>query len=247
MSRLLVLSASVLLVGCSDMSPPIFGSGKARTEKRDVPEFNAIELSVGSADLDVKKGDTTSLELTWDDNLLPLVRTSVVNGVLRISVEKSTSSAQAAMIRIEVPKVSKVSVNGAGNISVEELSGPQAELSIAGSSDIVATVNADNFACAISGSGMITASGTSTDVAISISGSGYVDTSSIRADAVKIDIAGGGTVAVHAEQQLDVSIAGSGDITYSGKPQVKQSVAGSGSIKERAGGIPPAESVKNEK
>jgi len=247
MSRLIVLSASVLLAGCSAMDPPIYGSGKARTEKRDVTEFYAIELSVGSADLDVRKGDTASLELTWDDNLMPLVVTSVVKGVLKISVERNTSSAQAAMIRITVPKVSKVSVTGAGNISIEELSGPQAEISIAGSSDIAATVNADNFSIAIAGSGIITASGNSPDVAISISGSGYVDTSAIRADAVKIDIAGGGTVAVHAEKHLDVSIAGSGDISYSGKPQVKQSIAGSGSVTGRADVSPPAESVKDEK
>lgn len=247
MSRLLVLSASVLLVGCSAMEPPVFGSGKATTEKRDVTGFHAIELSVGSADLDVRKGDTASLELTWDDNLVPLVRTSVVNGVLKIAVEGNTSSAQAAMIHIIVPKVSKVSVTGAGNISIEELSGPLAELSIAGSSDIAATVNADNFAIAITGSGIITASGTSPDVAIAISGSGYVDTSAIRADAVKIDIVGGGTVVVHSEKQLDVSIAGSGDISYSGKPQVKQTIAGSGSVTGRAGVSPPAASVKDEK
>ncbi len=241
MSRLLALSTCIFLSGCAVMDPPIVGSGKDLTEKREVPQFTAIELAVGTADLVVNNGDTISVELTWDDNLLPLVTTTVVDGVLEIGVEGNTSSAQAAKIRITAPRVSSVAVSGAGRVSVEELSGPKAELSISGSGDMIVGVNAEEFACEIAGSGTIKASGTCPKVSVAVRGSGDVSTTGVLAETVEIDIAGAGTVAVHAETNLDVSIAGSGDVSYSGKPQIRQSVAGSGSIKARPAAAPQIE------
>ena len=94
MSRLIAMSACVVLFGCSVTRPPVVGSRKAKTEQRQVTEFTAIELSVGTAELVVKKGDTASLKLTWDDNLPPLVRTTVVNGVLEIAVERDSPASR---------------------------------------------------------------------------------------------------------------------------------------------------------
>jgi hypothetical protein len=52
------------------------GSGKAATETRALPEFQAIELS-GSMDLKVRQGSPQSVQVQADDNLLPLLETVV--------------------------------------------------------------------------------------------------------------------------------------------------------------------------
>ena len=65
------LSSSVLA------GPTVAGSGKVATETRAVVGFDAIALR-GSITLELRQGEREGLELSADDNLLPLIETRVV-------------------------------------------------------------------------------------------------------------------------------------------------------------------------
>ncbi len=84
-----VLSSLLLLAACnwSDTygGPTIKGSGNLKTETRVVEKFTAIVIS-GSANLEIEQTGEESLELTVDDNLLPLFTTEVRDGTLFIGV-----------------------------------------------------------------------------------------------------------------------------------------------------------------
>jgi hypothetical protein len=201
------------------------------TENREAGSFTAIELSVSTA-LEIRKGDVTSVKLSIDDNLLPLITTRVEGSTLTIRSDKNLAPSDAAKITITVPAISVVSVAGSSKVTIEELSGPKTELSLAGSSEVTGTVNSEALECDIAGSGKITMSGASKSVAISVAGSGELQLQKVIADSVTIDIAGSGTAFVHADSSLKVSIAGSGDVSYSGKAKVEQSIAGSGSVRQ---------------
>lgn len=238
MLRFVLTSGCLLTMGCGLVEPPVSGSGKLITEKRDVAEFTQIEFAMPIT-LAVRKGDSSSIELMIDDNLISLVTTSVTNGVLHISSEKNLSPSDQCRVTITAPVVTRLSVAGAAEVSVEELSGSDSQLSIAGSGDIAAVASSDKMRCEIAGSGAINVTGTCPSIDISIAGSGEITTNAIPADSVSIEIAGSGTVLTHANKTLDVSIAGSGDVTYSGEPLVKQSVAGSGSVVAAKNPDPP--------
>jgi|GEM_PF-2017505 len=231
MLRTMMVGVCMLVAGCGIVDPPVRGSGKLTTEKRGAESFTAIELYVSTA-MDIKKGDVTSVELTIDDNLLPLITTKVEGNTLTIRSDKNLAPSDAAKITITVPTISVVSVAGASKVTIEELSGPKTELSLAGSSEVAGTVNSESLECDIAGSGKITMSGASKSVAISVAGSGELQMQKLIANSVTIDIAGSGTAFVHADSSLKVSIAGSGDVSYSGKAKVEQSIAGSGSVKQ---------------
>ena len=82
----------------------VHGSGLRKTEKRDVPAFTAINTS-GMLEIDVKCQQAVSLEVEADDNLLSLVQTEVVDGVLRIKTTRNYRSQGGIIVRVTVPNL----------------------------------------------------------------------------------------------------------------------------------------------
>jgi hypothetical protein len=54
----------------------IQGSGVSKTESRSVGSFSKIDLS-GSPDVEVAVGPATSVSVTADDNIVPIIETTV--------------------------------------------------------------------------------------------------------------------------------------------------------------------------
>ena len=138
------------LGGC--MLTIVSGSGVLRTEARDVASFTAIDLrAVGDAVVEV--GPTASIEIDAEDNLLPYLATSVVDGTLRIETKACVTlrTTKAILYRITVPTLTRTSVAGSGTVHAEGIQGA-------------------DFAADVSGSGQIVVKGTAQTAALDVSG-----------------------------------------------------------------------------
>src|SRR5260221_375471 len=217
----------------------VSGSDTIKSEPRNITAFTGISLSL-PAYVDVRQGNTESVVVETDDNLLPLVETVVEDGKLKIrSLEKNTNLKTKNMkITVNVKTIESLSVAGSGDIRSEALKAGNLKVSIAGSGDIhLKALDSDALKVSISGSGDFSASGKSNTVEASIAGSGDLKAEKLLANSVKVNIAGSGSAGFWAKESLKSSIAGSGDVTYYGDAQVSSSVAGSGSVK-RLGAAP---------
>lgn len=76
-------------------------------------------------------------------------------------------------------------------------------------------LNTDDLSLRIARSGSADLAGRAARLDINLSGSGGIDAADLRADDVR------------------VSIAGSGDVSYSGEPTVQRAIAGSGRVRKR--------------
>jgi hypothetical protein len=212
------------------------GSGQSRTEAREASGFAAVAMR-GDIDVVVRQGAKEAVQVTADDNLLPLLETTVENGTLRIQWKRGESIRTKAktLVTVDVIKLGAVSLSGSGDLKVEPLKTPSLALSISGSSDArFDQLDAGELKISISGSGDVLASGKTGKLDISIAGSGDVQARELAADEVSISIAGSGDAKVTAARTLAVSIAGSGDVEYGGGAVLARSrVAGSGSIRQR--------------
>nr|HPI33575.1 head GIN domain-containing protein [candidate division Zixibacteria bacterium] len=189
------------------------GSGAIVTEIRDFGAFDRIRSS-GSFDVDVTIGPVQKVTVSFDDNLIDLVKTELRGRTLQIYTDGSFSSRKSCRVEITVPALEEAIVSGSGDLVVQGLSGAE-------------------FAYDISGSGDATLSGAVDEVRIEVSGSGDVDARDLKARRAYVDIAGSGDVAVWASELFEGVIAGSGDIAYYGNPEkVNRSVAGSGDIRK---------------
>ena len=191
----------------------VHGSGLRKTEKRDVPAFTAINTS-GMLEVDVKCQKAVSLEVEADDNLLPLVQTEVVDGVLRIKTTRNYHSQRGIIVRVTVPNLERLQASGAGKFRISDLKN-------------------DEFEIHSSGVVEVSASGQTKSLEIDESGAGKIDTHNLRATVVSVHVSGAANVAVYASDQLDVTVSGAANVTYSGDPKISKHVSGAGSITKK--------------
>jgi Putative auto-transporter adhesin, head GIN domain len=188
------------------------GSGRIKQESRTLAPFSSVHINL-VADVTVSKGANPASTITADDNILPVITTQVSMGVLTISNSKSFASNTQVLVRITAPSLSRLVVDGAGDVSLSGVDEKTLELVTRGSGGL-----------ARQGPG------------------GRPDGASGRCrrhGAVRAaDALGGGapgrlrhTLQVSASETFSGVIEGSGDILVRGHPRMVRSVVnGAGSI-----------------
>ena len=215
------------------------GSGVIKTETRNVSGFNRISVAIPGK-VEVVQGNTESVSVESDDNIVPLIETVVEDGGLKIRfTEKNMSvSSKTMKLVVNAKTVEGLSVAGSADLHAARLRSTTLKTSIAGSGDIqINNLDADELRVSIAGSGNFAADGRAKNIETKIAGSGDIKIGRLEANAVKVSVSGSGDATVWARESLTVSVAGSGDVKYYGDAKVSKSVAGSGSVK-RLGAAP---------
>ena len=204
--------AAAALAGCTIGGVP--GSGKSKSEKRSVGTFTSVSVG-GAFALDLRQGSPASVELTGDDNLLPLITTRIDGKRLVVGTKRSIAPRSELSLRVSAPRLEGLRVSGA----------------VKGT---VADVDADRFTLEVSGAASLELSGNVESAELTLSGAGKVRAESLRAGAVRARLSGASTISVHASRSLDVDISGAGKVSYSGDPKdVKQKISGVGKLVKR--------------
>src|SRR6058998_1729791 len=97
----LLLSFALLVLSSGCKFDHVSGSGAKKVEKRSVPAFTTVNIS-GAYEVEITAQNEQSVEIEGDDNLLPLIKTEVKDGVLEISNEKGFSTRNKLHVRISV-------------------------------------------------------------------------------------------------------------------------------------------------
>lgn len=196
--------------GTSDSSAT--GSGVSKTEIRNVPAFDSVELAGGN-NVVIRVGGDQSVVVEADDNLLGRVTTKVLSGTLVIGNTPGGFTTKSPMsVVVTIPRLSELTLAGGGNIVVDD-------------------VRAESLTVTLSGGGNLTASGAARSLRLTLSGSGNMWFTGLVADDVDAVLSGSGNMFVTATKSLEASIPGSGSIAYAGSPpHVTKSVTGSGTI-----------------
>jgi len=211
-SALIVSLALIVLSGCK--FDRVRGSGATKIDKRSVPAFTAVDIS-GAYEVEIAAQKEQSVEIEGDDNLLPLIKTEVRDGVLEISNEKSLSTKNKLRLRISVQQLDGIETSGASNI-------------------VVTGVKTDDFKIGTSGASELKVSGEAKTLSLQSSGAGMIDTKDLHAEKVDVHSSGAANVVVYATEELDASVSGAGTIDYYGDPKtVKEDKSGAGMITKR--------------
>jgi hypothetical protein len=212
---MIIIAILAVLPACAFLDTTIVrGSGVLASETRSVSDFDSIEIT-GSADVTVAFGESESVVIEAEDNLLPLITTRVQGKTLVIGFKPNTSVSPREPIRVAVTAktLRQAVIGGSGNFEIPEM-------------------QADKVKFVLTGSGTIRAAGTADFVEASIQGSGTIDCIDLQAASARATITGSGNIHVYANQSLQAEIGGSGTITYQGDPvEVDTSITGSGDIR----------------
>lgn len=208
---LTVLACLILLSGCHIGG--VRGSGVRKTEKRDLAPFTVIDTT-GAFSVEVSCQKPASFEIEGDDNILPLIKTEVRNGVLHITNTKGYSVRNEITLRISLPNLETIKSAGAGNFRVTDLKNERLNIETTGATKV-------------------TVSGQTGFLGISSSGAGHIDAHSLRATKAEVSVSGAGGVDVAASDELDVTVSGAGRVVYSGNPKLTKHVSGAGRVTKR--------------
>ena len=204
MIKIYILLISLFVTGCSHTSnhsgSDMKGNGNLVTEMRDLPEFIEIEMYIAYDKITVNAGARQSFKIIGDENIVPLVQTQVINGVLQISSDSSFNTKAESEIIIEMESIASFTFDGVGE-------------------SVINNLNEDNFICTLNGVGSCTLFGKGNKLEISVNGVGSVDAQNLIAENVIASLNGVGSAKVYAVRSLDASANGIGGLTYYGNPK----------------------------
>lgn len=195
--------------GSSDL---IQGSGNVITEKRKLNGFSKLSISA-AVDIEYFASENYSLELTADDNIVPIITSTIVGDTLIIDTNQSYSTQSKLRASIYGPSTLKgVKTDGSSDVNLQGITGDLLEIKLDGTGDIKAQ-------------------GKISKLIIKADGSGNINTKELQADDVTVNVEGSTNVTVTAKKNLDVVINGVSDVTYYGHPgSINKSIDGVGNV-----------------
>ena len=208
MNKRMYIPATLLLVallvsGCGFQM--VSGSGRIASETRNIRGFSSVTLA-GIGNLYLTQGETESVRIEAEDNLIPYFETSVQGSTLTIGIKNqyigiNLQPTKPVKFYVTLPKIEAVTLAGSGNIFAGEIQTSAFKISLLGSGNI----SADSL--------------TATTANLRLAGSGDINIGSVTADGLTANIAGSGNIKVSMLKATTVSAttAGSGDFNMSGE------------------------------
>ena len=205
-----LFAALIVFAGCDFKWVGIPGSGQIQSEDREVGEYSKLDVS-GIGTINVAFGDTPSLKVSCDNNLLELVETKVVDGQLRISCKGHISPTELRF-DIVTKSLSSVEIGGAATLNLRG-------------------AKLDSLGISVNGASVLNADGIVEKLEIELSGAGKIDTNQLLAKHLKLVISGAGKADVYASESFDAQVSGAALVNCLGQPkQVTKNLSGAGRI-----------------
>ena len=213
----------------------VVGEGPLVTQTRSVSNFTGISSEM-SGKVNFTIAPDYKVEITAQQNILDVLNTNVVNGVLHIDFKDNVRvrAHEDLLINITAPYADYFRLSGSGNMNVQgDVAANNFKVTLSGSGDISVqnAVIADKIDAEVSGSGNISvANGSAVNEDVDISGSGKVEMAGVDAQNAVTHTSGSGDVKLALSKNLDAHISGSGSVFYHGNPIISTHISGSGRV-----------------
>jgi hypothetical protein len=196
------------LVACG--AREVNGSGPSKTESRSVGSFTRVEVHNGIG-LTLQVGGAPAVELMAQENILPLITTTVEGRVLKIRGAGSFTTSAGVTVTATVPTLHGITVAGGSHTSILGLAADRLDIDLSGGATLVAT-------------------GSATDVAFGATGGSRADLKALTAKTMTVSLSGGSTAALNVSDQITGSAAGGAAATVIGGASVGVQTSGSASV-----------------
>ena len=235
MKTIQFLLLSLFLFGSSsciiNLPDTIYGSGNVITEERSVSNFNKLKVSSG-IDVIIKYGNSESLEIKADDNLIEHIKTEVEDGTLKIYTTKNLRKARSMTAYLEYKKLNSIRISSAGDVSgANKLVTDKLRIDISSAGDLNLEVEAEEIYCGISSSGDAQLSGSTGLLEVDLSSAGDLHAYELISEKCDVSCSSAGDARVYATEELDLRCSSAGNIYYKGEAKLVSSHSSSaGSI-----------------
>lgn len=190
------------------------GSGVTAREHRDVEQFKGVDVG-GIYQVELVAQKDFSVEVEADDNIVPLVKTYVSGGVLRIEGEKRFNSANPVIVRVSAPTFESIEAAGACKVTAADL-------------------KSQDLSIDTSGASKVSLSGQTAGLTIDVSGASSINAEELKSETATVDASGASSVSVFATSRINAEASGASKISYAGNPtSVEKHASGAGKVTPR--------------
>lgn len=190
------------------------GSGTTATETRDVGSFSGVDVS-GVFQVEITAQKDFAIEIEADDNLLPLIKTEVRDGVLRIETSERVKTGNPLKVRISAPNIDNIEASGASRVTLGNVKNNELRVDTSGASKI-------------------NLNGETANLTIEVSGASAIDAENLKAEKATVEASGASHVSVFATGELKSDASGASRIVYSGSPKnIEKKSSGASSVREK--------------
>lgn len=206
------------------------GNGQVVEESRKVTEdFTAIHASEG-LDVFVTQGNSFSINVEADENIIDLIGTDIRDGRLKIHAIENIGRA-TKNIYVTLPEVTALSTSsGADLIGQNTINANKIELDASSGSDLEVEVDANEISADTSSGADITVSG-KTDLLYADASSGSdIRARGLLAKRCNADASSGADISVNVSESLIADASSGADISYTGDASVQKKKSVSGSV-----------------
>ena len=215
-----------------DSREVITGSGNVITESREVSGFNGVSHT-GIGRVIITQGDTESLTIQADDNLMEYITSEVKNDTLELGFDENVRFDSTSSITFTVGAIgiAEIGSTGTGSIELDELGTKNLHILKTGTGSIsIGSLTATDLVVNADGTGKIEIAGTVVEQELDLKGTGNYDAPDLKSQTAQVGVTGTGSVVIWVLDALDVEITGISKVSYYGSPQVTQNITGTGTL-----------------
>jgi hypothetical protein len=216
------------MTGCGSI--PITGSGNVVTQEEAITGFDKVDISY-SFEANISQGDTFSVVIRVDDNLVEYLQVVKLGNTLQIGLVPNHPDIRSATLEAEVtmPELAGLDLTGASHVTITGFKSAQAlVVDASGASHLRGDIEAGDLTFNLDGGSEVMLTGSAENATIKASGSGEIDLSAFSVVDANVEAGGASQVTVNVSGRLDVDASNGAEVYYLGSPTL-------GTIKESGG------------
>ena len=224
------------IIGNSEfyIGPGTSGSGKLVSSTHEVNDFRSVKVDY-PAQVFISQGNTESVKVEAEDNVLTNIKTEVQNGQLQIYYKaddgKPVNPTKLVKITIVVKDLKDVEFNSAGELNITGLKTDSLDVSLNGAGNLkLNNIAITKLSVNLSGADSMTASGKADDLQLNISGFGSFNGKELHGKTANVNLSGAGSATVWTDSDLTAEISGAGSVNYYGSASVTKRINGIGGV-----------------
>ena len=226
---------SLVLFITTACAQKVTGNGNVVEENRPVEPFSALEVG-GVLNVYLSQGDTESLTVEADENILNLIETENRGNTLVVKLKKGVNikKAERKNVYITLRSIDELEVGGVVNVKSETpIAIEKLKLDIGGVGNTDLELRGDQLDIKADMVGNVTLRGEVQEANIKNGGVGSLNAFDLVVNKLTIKNTGVGSAEVHAQDEISITSSGVGSVRYQGDAVVKElSTSGVGKVKK---------------
>lgn len=209
------------------------GSGNVVEESRAVSDFTGVNLAT-IGNLAIEIGNSESLTIEAEDNLMEYFETEVRNGTLFIETRPNVrlDTTQPVNYYLTVTELDTLQISSAGDIQAPELEAKDFTIAISSAGDLdIASLVADTLEIDITSAGDLDiAGGKVTTQDINITSNGSYTAGDLASNEADVRLGSTGSATIRVSDYLKANLSSTGSVHYFGNPTVDATTSSVGTV-----------------